>query len=175
MSATEPLHRAHTTAAAVSLDRPDHKPGNKRWKLPLGSLVIVDDADHLHPEQLRWLTQTAAAANAKLILITTPDNRQPAHPLLTVLADSLPSAQHIGTPDRHHHQPPTAIQRAEHHLAATSATSTTRNQATQLLQRRNQVIDRLREIADIAAQIDATADRQHERDRRRDRDHGLEL
>ena len=149
---------------------------NKRWKLPLGSLVIVDDADHLHPEPLRWLTQTAAATNAKLILITTPDNRQPAHTLLAVLTDNLPSAQQIGTPERHHHQqPPTAIQRVEHHLATTSGTSTTRNQATQLLHHRNQLLDRLREIADTTAQIDATAARQHERNRRRDRDHGLEL
>jgi hypothetical protein len=150
---------------------------NKRWKLPLGSFVIVDDADHLHPEQLRWLTETATATNAKLILITTPDNRQPAHTLLAVLTDNLPSAQQIGTPHQHQRQPSTAIQRAEHHLATTSGTSTTRNQATQLLQRRNQLIDRLREIADTTAQIDATAARQHEheRNRGRDRDHGLEL
>jgi conjugative relaxase-like TrwC/TraI family protein len=149
---------------------------NKRWKLPLGSLVIVDDADHLRPEQLRWLTETAGATNTKLLLITTPDSRQPAHTLLAVLNDNLPSAQHIGTPDRHHQQPSTAIQRAEHHLATTSATSTTRNQATRLLHRRNQLRERLREIADTTAQIDVTPDQQHAREQRhRGHGNGLEL
>ena len=126
----------------------------------VGQPVIVDDADHLRPEQLRWLTQTAAATNTKLILITTPDRRQPAHTLLSVLTNYLPSAQHLGTPDRHQQQPPTTIDRVEHHLAATNATSTTRNQATQLLQRRDQILDRLREIADTATQLDAAAARQ---------------
>jgi hypothetical protein len=53
----------------------------------VGSLIIVDDADHLQPEQLHWLTRTAAATNTKLVLITTADGREPAHTLLTVLAD----------------------------------------------------------------------------------------
>jgi conjugative relaxase-like TrwC/TraI family protein len=150
---------------------------NKRWTLPLGSLVIVDDADHLHPDQLRWLTETTAATNAKLILITTPDGRQPTHTLLGVLTNNLPSAQHIGTPDQQHRPPATAIQRAEHHLAVTSGTSAARNQAAQLLDGRNQILDRLYEIADTTAEIDAIVARQTERERTRGchRDHGLDL
>jgi hypothetical protein len=150
---------------------------SKRWKLPSGSLVVVDDADHLPPEQLRWLTHAAAATNTKLILITTADSRQPAHTLLGVLNNDLPSAQHLGTPDRHQQQPPTTIGRVEHHLAATNATSTTRSQATRLLQRRDQILDRLREIADTATQLDAaaTGQNEHQRNRRHDRDNGLEL
>ena len=148
---------------------------NKRWKLPAGSLVVVDDADHLGPEQLRWIAETAAATNTKLILITTADSRQPALTLLGVLNNNLPSAQHLGIPDHHLQQPPAAVDRVEHHLAATNATSTTRNHATQLLHQRDQMLAHLREIADTAAQIDTTTARQHERERNRGRDHGLEL
>lgn len=131
---------------------------NKRWKLSLGSCAIVDDADHLQCEQLRWLSETAAATNTKLIPISNADSRQPGSTLLSVLANNLPSAQHLGTPDPHRQLPPNAIQRVEHHLAVTNATSTTRNEATQLLHQRDQILDRLREIADTAPQIDtATA------------------
>ncbi|MGO9349428.1 MAG: MobF family relaxase [Mycobacterium sp.] len=163
---------ADTTA---NLDDARTKLDTNRWKLPLGSLVVVDDADHLQPEQLRWLTQTAAATNTKLILITTADSRDPAHTLLAVLTDNLPSTKHIGTADPNRRQSPTAIQRAEHHLAATSAPTITRNEATQLLQRRNQLIDRLRDIADTTAHIDAVAAHQQDLNRGRDRGTGLEL
>jgi len=148
---------------------------NKRWKLPVGSLLIVDDADHLQPEQLRWLVETAASANAKLILISTPESRQAVEPLLPVLTNDLPSAQHIGNLEHDHPQPSTAIQRVEHHLAATNATTAIRNEAAQVLHRRNQILERLRDIADAAAQIDATTDRQQQREPNRDRDSGLEL
>jgi hypothetical protein len=176
-AATE--YAAHNRYAGTTSTPQDARTNieNKRWKLPAGSLVIVDDADHLQPEQLRWLAETAGATNAKLILISTPDSRHPAHTLLSVLTNDLPSAQHLGNPEPHREQPPTAIRCVEHHLAATNATSTTRNAAAQLLHRRNQILDRLREIAGTAAQIDAAGARQHERERYRghDRDHGLEL
>ena len=145
----------------------------KRWKLPMGSLIIVDDADHLQPEQLHWLTETAAATNTKLVLITTADGREPAHTLLTVLGDNLPSAQHIGTAEPNRNR--TAIQRAEHHLATTSATSLTRNEATQLLQRRIHLIDRLRDIADTTAHIDAVNERSREQSRGGDHSSWLQL
>ena len=45
-----------------------------RWQLPTGSLVVVDDADHLPAAQLAWLTEHAAATNTKLLLLT---NRAP--------------------------------------------------------------------------------------------------
>jgi len=148
---------------------------NKQWKLPAGSLLIVDDADHLQPEQLCWLVETAASTNTKLILISTPGSRQAAETLLPVLTNDLPSAQHIGNLEHDHPQPSTAIQRVEHQLAATNATKTTRNQAAQVLHRRNQILERLRDIADAAAQIDATTVRQQQRERNRGRDSGLEL
>ena len=155
-------HHRHLDDARTQLD-------SNRSKLPLGSLIVVDDADHLQPEQLRWLAETAAATNTKLVLISTADDRAPAHTLLTVLADNLPSAQHIGTADPTRSQTLTAIQRAEHHLAATSAPSLARNEAVQLLQRRDQLLGRLRDIADTAAHIDAVAARQRDLNRGRDR------
>jgi hypothetical protein len=153
----------------------EHQTGRPSLETTTGSLVIVDDADHLQPEQLRWLTKTAAATNTKLVLITTADNRQPAHTLLAVLTDNMPSAQHIGTPDPHQQHTPTTIQRAEHHLATTSGASHTRNQATQLLQRRNQLIDRLRDIAATTAHIDTATERSREHSRDNDHGYGLGL
>ena len=163
---------ADTTA---DIDNARTKLDTKRWKLPIGSMIIVDDADHLPPEKLHWLAKTAATTNSKLLLITTPDGREPAHTLLTVLTNDLPHTQHLGTPDPGRRQPHTAIERVEHRLAATTATSLTRNEATRLLQRRNHVIDRLRDIADTTAHIDAVGERSRERSRGKDHDSGLEL
>jgi hypothetical protein len=45
---------------------------NGRWELPGGSLVIVDDADHLDPGLLGSLVgQAATRTNAKLLLLIT--------------------------------------------------------------------------------------------------------
>ena len=147
----------------------------KRHTLPLGSLVIVDDAHALTPAQLRWLAHSAAATNTKLLLITTPGDQQPAHTLLTVLTNDLPHTQHLGTPDPDHRQPRTAIDRAEHHLAATSAPSPDRNRAAQLLRQRNQVLAHLRDIATTATRLDAIAEQDRARGRDQDRGNGLEL
>lgn len=144
-------------------------------KRPLGSLVIADDAHTLTPAQLRWLTHHAAATNTKLLLITAPGDQQAAHTLLTVLTNDLPHAQHLGTPDTNHRQPRTAIERAEHHLATTSATSPDRTRAAQLLRQRNQVLAHLRDIANTTKQLDAIAEHDRSRARDRDRGNGLEL
>jgi hypothetical protein len=58
-----------------------------RWKLPLGSLVVVDDADQLPPQHLRYLIEKTARTNTKLLLISD-DGREPAHSL-TPSADAL--------------------------------------------------------------------------------------
>ena len=70
-----------------------------RWALPIGSLVIVDDADQLPPEQFRSLVEHAATrTNTKLLLITNHDTERPAgNDLVAVLQDSLPWSRHIGT------------------------------------------------------------------------------
>ena len=147
----------------------------KRHTPPLGSLVIVDDAQTLTPAQLRWLTHSAAATNTKLLFVTIPGDQQPAHTLLTVLTNDLPNTQHLGTPEPEQRQPRTAIDRAEHHLAATSATSPDRNRAVQLLRQRNQVLAHLRDIATAAKRLDAIAEQDRARGRRRDQDRGSGL
>ncbi|OBI94773.1 MobF family relaxase [Mycobacterium asiaticum] len=130
--------------------------GNRPLKLPRGSLIVVDDADHLSTDNLNWLTHAAATTNTKLILITTGDHHhQPAHTLLAALHHNSTAAHHLGTPVPDPNPAPrTAIERAEHHLATTSATSTTRDQAIELLRQRTQIVDRLRDIAEDAAHID---------------------
>jgi len=146
----------------------------KRHTPPLGSLVIVDDAHTLTPAQLRWLTHSAAATNTKLVFIAAGD-QQPAHTLLAVLTNDLPHTQHLGTPDPEQRHPRTAIDHAEHHLAATSAPSPDRNRAVQLLRQRTQVLAHLRDIANTTTQLDAIAEQDRTRVRCRDQDRGSDL
>jgi len=141
---------------------------------PLGSLVIVDDAQALTPAQLRWLAHSAATTNTKLVLIATGD-QQPAHTLLAVLTKDLPNTQHLGTADPAQHHPRTAIERAEHHLAATSAPSPDRSRAAHLLRQRSQALAQLRDIATTTDRLDAIAERDRARGCDQDRGSGLEL
>ncbi|OSC21598.1 exonuclease V subunit alpha, partial [Mycobacterium vulneris] len=147
----------------------------KRHAPPLGSLIIVDDADTLTPAQLHWLADTAAATNTKLILVTTPGNREPGHTLIAVLTNNLPHTQHLGTVDPGRSQPRTAIERAEHYLAATNTPSPDRNRAIELLQQRHQVVAQLRDIAAAAQRLDSIAERDRSRGRNQNRGSGLEL
>ena len=161
-----------TTSPAQALD----KLHTGRWKLSLGSLVVVDDADHLKPEQLHWLAENAAATNTKLLLITTPDHRQPAHTVTAALDHLLPWAQHLGSPDHAHQRPRTAIERADHHLAtAQSHTGPQYQTARELLRRRDQLLDHFHEIRRVAAQLDTIAERDRTRSRTRGNDYGLEI
>lgn len=142
---------------------------------PLGSLIIVDDAHTVAPAQLHWLAHSAANTNTKLILVTTASDPQPAHTLLAVLTNEAAHAQHLGTPDPDHRQPRTAIERAEHHLAATPTPSPERNRAVELLRQRHHVLAQLREIASTAQRLDSLAERDRNRGRDQDRDNGREL
>ncbi len=140
--------------------------------------MIVDDADHLKSYQLHWLAEQAATTNTKLLLITTPDHRQPAHTLTAALDHLLPWAQHLGTPDSGHQRTRTAIERADHHLtAAQSHTGSEYQTARELLQRRDQLLDHFDEMRRVAAQLDTIAARHRarSRSRSRSRDAGLEL
>lgn len=90
------------------------------WALPIGSLVIVDDADHLDPGLLASLVETAATrTNTKLVLITNRDDtgrtveRRAA---VTVLQEKLPWARHIGTPDHRNRQRDNVIDHVQQHL-----------------------------------------------------------
>ena len=104
-----------TTTAATGCEQPQ----SGRWSLPTGSLVIVDDADHLPADQLAWLTeqrrshqhQTAAHHQPGARPHPRPHpHRRPRHP---------PA---LGpTPRRPRPRPArsTAMQHAATHLAAT--------------------------------------------------------
>ena len=73
--------------------------GSGEWKLPPGTLFIVDDADHLDSEQLRWFTRNAASTNTKLVLVTDEVAAPgPSRGLTTALADSLSWSHDLGTP-----------------------------------------------------------------------------
>ncbi len=74
-----PADRAYAdTTATIDTYRDDLTA--KRHTQPLGSLVIVDDAQALTPAQLRWLAHSAAATNTKLVLIATPATSSPPTP-----------------------------------------------------------------------------------------------
>lgn len=40
------------------------------WTLPRTTLIVVDDADHLHPDHLHWIAENAGVTNTKLLRIT---------------------------------------------------------------------------------------------------------
>lgn len=151
---------------------------NAGRRLPRGNLVIVDDADHLAPDQLHWLANNAAATNTKLLLITSPDQRTPAHTLTAALDHLLPWAHHLGIPDPEHQRPRSAIERADHHLAAAPTLTGPEHQAArELLTRRDHLLEHFdqerrveQRLADIAAR-----DRVRTRDKDRSHDHGLGL
>ena len=118
-------------------------------------------------------TSPPTATNTKLILITTGDHHhRPAHTLIAALHHNSTTTHQLGTPEPDPDPAPrTAIERAEHHLATTSATSATRDQAVELLRHRTQIVDRLRDIAEAAAPIDNLTTP----DRHIDRGYGIDL
>ena len=67
-----PLRRTRTdpTATRARLD-------NGEWTIPPGNLLVIDDADHLDPKQLRYFTEHAARTNTKLLLVHTPTGPAP--------------------------------------------------------------------------------------------------
>lgn len=145
-------------------------------RLPLGGLFIVDDADHLAAEQLHWLANNAAATNTKLLLITTPDQRTPAHTLTAALDHLLPWAQHLGTPDPNHQRPRSAIEHTDHHLAgATGITGPTYQAARELLSRRDQLLDHFNEQRRFEERLDTIAAQNRARARNKDRGHDYGL
>ena len=65
----------------------------------MGALIIVDDADHLDSDQLRWFTRNAGATNTKLVLVTDDCAAPgPSRALTTALAESLSWSHQLGTP-----------------------------------------------------------------------------
>lgn len=167
-------HRYADTTTTVERARTQIQ--DKRWALPRGTLIIVDDADHLHPNHLCWLADHAAATNTKLLLISTPDHRLPAHTLTTAADHLLPWAQRLGNPDHAHHRPDSAIEHANHHLVTTTPALDHPEYQTahHLLRRRDHLLAHFDEIADRAAQLDALTTTRS-RHRSHNRSYGLEL
>ena len=142
------------------------------WTLPRGTLLVVDNADTLTHDQLHRIAATAADANAKTILITSdPAHTEP--PSTAVLSTYLPHAHHLGDATPHHAAPPTALQRAEQHLAASRGFEAHYADARHLIGQRDRILDRLRDTLNAAAELHShtSVDREHERSQ----DRGLEL
>jgi hypothetical protein len=159
-----------TTAAEAGIENLQ----SGRWRpVPIGSLLVVDDAEHLPADRLRWLLDNATATNSKLLLITTPDDTADPdrdHTLTEALQRHLPWAQHLGTIDPAR-QRPTAIEAATSYQAATADTgdqSQVQRETTELLARHTQLHTRYQHTH-------TRTDLQHDTDQHRDRDTGLEL
>ncbi len=99
-----------------------------QWANPPGTLLIIDDADHLTDDNLRFFIDHAAATNSKLLLVTTPDPEHPAPSThVAALADNLPWAQHLGTPQH----PVTAITTAQAAVATSETEAEAADTSTQ--------------------------------------------
>ena len=156
-------HRYADTTAAAPTGYEHLQAG--RWQLPTGSLVIVDDADHLPAAQLAWLTEHAAATNTKLLLLTNPaPDRTPAHTLAAVAATHLPWAQHLGTPDPTHRATLTALEHAATHLA-TVTDPAIHTHTADLLARRDQLTTTYHTLAREPSAEHATTTLTRDRDR----------
>jgi len=99
---------------------------------------------------LHYFIRYAASSNTKLLLVRTSDeSRDPTHGLVAVLADNLPWAKAVGAPADNHlqrHRNCTAMDRVREYLATnTGGRRKDREAATQLLARRDRLIDSWRE------------------------------
>lgn len=108
----------------------------KRKPLAQGALVVIDDADHLDAEHLRFFTDQAAQTDTKLLLIRSASSqREPKHTLVKALADTLPWAQELGTPAPHAKSQHTAMERVAEHLHEHRLTNHDRTTGAELLSR----------------------------------------
>jgi hypothetical protein len=91
-----------------------------------------------------------------------------------VLAENLPWAQHLGTPDPHHQHPLTALARAATHLHAlpTIPEDDAHRAATDLLAHRDRLTTTYR---DLTRDLGAPTEHDHTRHRDRTNDTGLDL
>ena len=155
-------HRYADTTTRPTAARTNFASG--RWTLPIGSLVIVDDADHLDPHDVRYLAEHAERTNTKLLLITN-DGRESTHTLVAVLNTELPWAQQLGSPRPTPHL--TGIQRAEHHAEQHHI------EVAALLQRRKALVRHYQQLAEPMTRT-RSSDRERSHTRQRDRGYGLE-
>jgi hypothetical protein len=134
---------------------------NRAHSTPFGALIILDGRRSITFDQLRFTIEEVHRTNSKLLLIAEADVSPP----IAVLANNLPWARHLGPRD---HPTATAIDRVAHHLATTSGTDRDREQAAEMLERRQEILERYRELT-------ADHDRSRERnDRGRDIGYGID-
>ncbi len=130
--------------AAVDDAIPELESG--QWKLPPGTLVIVDDADHLTEAQITWLLANAGATNTKVVLATSKEvSAGPSRCLTDALAENLPwSADR----DRSTGVQSTAISRIAAHLKIVEhLTTEAQREAANLLAQLGEYVNRYRALA----------------------------
>ncbi len=156
-----------------------------KWTLPIGSLVIVDDADQLPPAQLQSLIEHAGTrTNTKLLLITNhhgvDDATERTAPegadAVTALQDRLPWAQTIGTPRPSSIQRDNMIDGDGQRRAATGIGTLAYVEVTELLARREHLAGQYRDEVTARDRFHADMiERSRSRDLGLSRDDGLEL
>ena len=161
------VHSADTLLAEFDTLEPDTVKSRSRF---CGAFVIVDDADHLQPDQLIRLAGHARTRGSKLVLVTTdthPPRPGPARYLTDVAAVFLPWAHHRGTSIE---EPDTAIGRAQHDRTRRG----TDPRIAEMLDRATELINTSQQrYGYLGRHRDRSQDRSQ--DRSRDDDYGLGL
>lgn len=86
----------------ASPGEPARNLGDRTWKPPPGTLIILDGADHLDTRDLTWFLRYAQATDTKLLLVTDETSPGRSRELTDTLAAGCPwAAQHLGDPDTH--------------------------------------------------------------------------
>jgi len=119
-----------------------------RWAPPPGSLLIIDDADQLDADQIRWLVANAGATNTQLLLITNDATPAGVNRALTdALADTLPWSARLGATGRD--TSASVLARAGRYLDAADDLPDTaaHRDAEELLARRDALAERYRDLA----------------------------
>ena len=119
-----------------------------RWAPPPGTLLIIDDADHLNSDQLRWLITHAGATNTKLLLLTDDTAAAgPSRALTDAVADTLSWSARLGGAGRN--TSASALARVGRYLEAhpDGPEIGARSDAADLLARRAALTERYRDAA----------------------------
>lgn len=128
-------------------------------KLPVGALIIVDDADYLTDEQITWLMTHAGATNTKVVLAASRETAPgPSRYLTDVLTEKLPWSVDR---DRLLGSRSTAISRISNYLNTIECAETASEKcAAELLAQCDACVNRYRQIAaPLHARSGAVAER----------------
>ena len=101
-----------------------------------GALIVVDDAEHLDPKQLRGLCEQAGKHNVKLLLVTSGESRHrdaPGQAFIDTLHAHLPWARRLA--DTETPAPDTAINRAQQRPVKDREINEMLSRATELIKK----------------------------------------